>query len=227
MVSLTHVKRRKTGLWNQILRTHSETDKTFSKTKGSPAPGALGRGTFRPLLKTLSASECVLQNLILHKPVILSYTWVILAMFISYNSLIILIMELPGHFWEKISIFPGSGCMHAPFFLKRQYIEGLQKINSFFPWRSPLMTYYPPNERKYRNYSLFCEMGGFWNKGRTPGERWPKCLQWTQLFSKISTRSITMLAEEKFVFQISKFSKFTLIWPYFRGGMFREENKVK
>ena len=117
--------------------------------------------------------------------------------------------------WRKICIFPGSNCMDAPFFWKRQYIEWLQKSYLIFPWRSPLMTYYPPNECKYRNYSLFCEMGGFWNKGRTPGERWPKCLQWTQLFSKIATWSITVLAEEKIVFQNTKFSKITLIWPYF------------
>ena len=130
-------------------------------------------------------------------------------------------------FWRKICIFPGSDSTNAPFFLKRQYIKELQKINLFFPWRSPLMTYFLPNERKYRNYSLFCEMGGFWKKGRTPGERWPKCLQWTQLFSKISTRSITMLAEKKIVFQNSKFSKFTLIWPYFPQETSPYENKVK
>ena len=131
MVSLTHVKRRKTGLWNQILRTHSETDKTFSKTKGSPAPGALGRGTFRPLLKTLSASECVLQNLILHKPVILSYTWVILTMFISYNSLIIL-NHRPGLDFRNIfDVSRRSGSMSAPFFSKRHENYGviLKKIN--------------------------------------------------------------------------------------------------
>ena len=144
-----------------------------------------------------------------------------------YLRVVILNPGVGAKFWRKICIFPGSVSTNAPFFLKRQYIEELQKSNLFFPWRSPLMTYFPPNERKYRNYSLFCEMGGFWKKGQTPGERWPKCLQWTQLFSKISTRSITMLAEEKIVFQNSKFWKFTIIRPYLRRGMFPEENKVK
>ena len=75
--------------------------------------------------------------------------------------LVILNMGLRAKFREKISIFPGSGWMNAPFFLKRQYIEGLQKSYLFFPWRSPPLTYYPLNKCKYRNYSLFCEMGGF------------------------------------------------------------------
>ena len=110
--------------------------------------------------------------------------------------------------------FPGSDGMNAPFFLKRQYIEGLQKINLFFPWRSPMMTYFPPNECKYPNYSLFCEMGGFCKKGRTPGERWPKCLQLTQLFWKNCLGSISLLVEKKFSFQNSKFPKITLIWRY-------------
>ena len=34
----------------------------FSKTKGSPAPGALGRGTFRPLLKTSQLQNASPQN---------------------------------------------------------------------------------------------------------------------------------------------------------------------
>ena len=37
--------------------THSGAGLAFSKTKGSPAPEALGRGTFRLLLKTMSASR--------------------------------------------------------------------------------------------------------------------------------------------------------------------------
>ena len=36
-----------------------------------------------------------------------------------------------------------------------------QKNDLFFPWRSLLGTYYPLNVGKYRNYSLFCEMGHF------------------------------------------------------------------
>ena len=34
--------------------------------------------------------------------------------------------------------------MHAPFFLKRLYIEVVQKNYSFFPWRSIPLTYHPP-----------------------------------------------------------------------------------
>ena len=78
--------------------------------------------------------------------------------------LVILNKGLRAKFREKISIFPGSGCINAPFFLKRQYIEGLQKNYLFFPWRSPPLTYYPLNKCKYRNYSLFCEMGDFEEK---------------------------------------------------------------
>ena len=54
--------------------------------------------------------------------------------------------------------------MNAPFFLKRQYIERVSGENLFFPWRSPLVTYDPLNECKYRNYSLFREMGDFEKK---------------------------------------------------------------
>ena len=141
--------------------------------------------------------------------------------------LVILNTGLRPKFREKIGIFPRSGCMNAPFFLKRQYIEGLQKKYLFFPWRSPPLTYYPLNKCKYRNYSLFCEMGGFWGKGRTPGERWPKCLQWTQLFWKNSIGSLTLLVEEQIGFQNSKFWKNTLIWPHFCEGMLPTENEVK
>ena len=50
---------------------------------------------------------------------------------------VILNHHLRAYLWEKICIFQGSDCMNAPFFLKRQYIEGLQKNYLFFPWRSP------------------------------------------------------------------------------------------
>jgi len=103
---------------------------------------------------------------------------------------VILNQGLRPKFWEKICIFSGSGCMNAPFFLKRLYIEGVQKNYLFFPWRPTPLTYYPPNECKYRNYSLFCEMGIYGGKARTPGESCSNCLQWTQLFPKISTGSI-------------------------------------
>ena len=136
----------------------------------------------------------------------------------SNVRLVILNKATRAHFWEKISIFPGSGWMNAPFFLKRQYIEGLQKNYLFFPWRSSPLIYYPLNVDKYRNYSLFCEMGAFWGKGRTPGERWPKCLQWTQLFWKNCLGSISLLVEEKIGFQNSKFSKMTLISMFFAVG---------
>ena len=58
--------------------------------------------------------------------------------------------------------------MTAPFFVKRQYIKGLQKIFIYPLAVPPLWQYYPLNKCKYRNYSLFCEMGAFWGKGRTP-----------------------------------------------------------
>ena len=68
----------------------------------------------------------------------------------------------PGRYFGAIFCFStGSTIMDAPFFLKGQYINGYQKIKLFFPWRSPSATYDPLNECKYRNYSLFCEMGGF------------------------------------------------------------------
>ena len=105
-----------------------------------------------------------------------------------------------------------------PLFFEKTIHRGASKKYLFFPWRSPLLTYYPLNKCKYWNYSLFCEMGGFWEKGRTPGERWPKCLQWTQLFSKISTGSLALLVKEKIGFQNSKFWKNTLIWPHFCEG---------
>ena len=119
-------------------------------------------------------------------------------------------------FWEKICIFSGSGCMNAPFFVKGLYTEGVRKNYLFFPWRSTSLTYYPPNECKYRKYSLFCEMMVFGGKGRTPGESFSNCLQWTQLFSKNSTGSIALLVWEKIVFQNSKFWKISFIWPNFR-----------
>ena len=141
--------------------------------------------------------------------------------------MVILNLGLRQKFWEKICIFSGSGCMHAPFFLKRLYIEGVQKNYLFFHWRSSPLTYYPPNECKYRNYSLFCEMGVFGGKGRTPGESCSNCLQWTQLFSKISTGSIALLVLEKIVFQNSKFWKITLILLYVRYRMLPDEIWVK
>ena len=144
----------------------------------------------------------------------------------NHNLRVVILNPDPwAKFERNFCGFPGSACMNAPFFLKTQYIDGLQKIYLFFPWRSPMMTYFPLNECKYRNYSLFCEMGGFWKKGRTPGESWPKCLQWTQLFSKISIGSLRLLVEEKIVFQNSKFPKMTLIWRYLaKGNSFRKNN---
>ena len=109
----------------------------------------------------------------------------------------------------------GSEWLNAPFFLKRQYIESDSWENLFFPWRSPLVTYDPLKECKCRNYSLFREMGGFWGKGRTPGERWPKCLQLTQLFRKNYFLSMKLLVHQKIGFQNSKLSKITLFWRYF------------
>ena len=106
-----------------------------------------------------------------------------------------------------------------PFFCKDNTSRCFKNKELIFPWRSSPLIYYPLNVDKYRNYSLFCEMGAFWGKGRTPGERWPKCLQWTQLFSKISIGSQALLAEEKIGFQNSKFWKNTLILPHFQYGV--------
>ena len=52
--------------------------------------------------------------------------------------------------------------------------------NLFFPWRSLMSTYDPLYGCKSRKYSWFWTEGVFGGKGRTPGERWPKCLEWTQ-----------------------------------------------
>ena len=74
----------------------------------------------------------------------------------------------------------GSKWMDAPFFLKQQYLEDVTWENLFFPWRSPLGTYDPLYEGKSWKYSLFWTEGVFGGNGGTPGERWPKCLKWTQ-----------------------------------------------
>ena len=88
----------------------------FSKTKGSPAPEALGRGTFRPLLKTLSASECVPPKP-RYNPNQLhwSYTsvirWVEMAITIDYFK-----SAPSAGFCVFICFVKGSEYMHAPFF---------------------------------------------------------------------------------------------------------------
>ena len=45
------------------METHPETVWVFKKAKGPPAPEALGRETFRLLLKTQTTSECVSKML--------------------------------------------------------------------------------------------------------------------------------------------------------------------
>ena len=82
--------------------------------------------------------------------------------------------------FRKFFLFLHGMWMYAcPFFVENIiYRQGQEKI-IIFPWRSPLATYDPLNEGKYRKYSLFWKMGGFSGKGRTPGERWPKFLEWT------------------------------------------------
>ena len=102
-----------------------------------------------------------------------------LSEFWKHLRVVILNPPLPRFFYVFFYCSTGSKPMNAPLFLETQYFERVSKIYSFFPWRSPSLTYYPLNECEYRKIPLFWKMEGFWGKGRTPGERWPKCLQWT------------------------------------------------
>ena len=94
---------------------------------------------------------------------------------------VVILNRHPGpDFCVFICFATGSKWMDAPFFWKQQYLEDVTWENLFFPWRSPLSTYDPLYGGKSRKYSLFWTEGGFGGNGRTPGERWPKCLEWTQ-----------------------------------------------
>ena len=130
--------------------------------------------------------------------------------------------------FEKKTVFSQEvDAWMPPFFWKDNTSRGFKKNINFFPGGPLSFTYYPLNKCKYRNYSLFYEMGGFWGKGQTPGERWPKCLQWTQKFSKHSTGSLALLAEEKIALQNSKVWKVSYIQLTFHWGMPSNENEVK
>ena len=94
-----------------------------------------------------------------------------------YNSkfsklrVVILIQYTQPSFYQNLRDFPGSVSLNAPFFFKRQCIQEVTKKLSFFPWRSPSSTYYPPNVVKSLKNPLISKVGFFGGKGRTPGER--------------------------------------------------------
>ena len=111
-----------------------------------------------------------------------------------------------------ICFVTGSKCMDAPFFLKGKYIEKVTLKNLFFPWRSTMTTYGPLQKGKSRKYPLFWSEGGFGGIVRTPGEKWPKCLEWTQwCFSKPLAHQFGLLSRNSF-FKSQKFQK----WPLFQ-----------
>ena len=99
----------------------------------------------------------------------------------THLRVVILHPGLRAKFWRKICIFPGSDCTNAPFFLKRHYIEELQKINLFFPWRSTYFSYWNHHNGKYRKKTLFRLKGGFEGNTWTPGERTRKYLHLVEL----------------------------------------------
>ena len=110
-----------------------------------------------------------------------------------------------------ICFVTGSKCMDAPFFLKGKYIEKVTLKNLFFPWRSTMTTYGPLQKGKSRKYPLFWSEGGFGGIVRTPGEKWPKCLKWTQwCFSKPLGLQYDLLSRNSF-FKSQNFQK----WPLF------------
>ena len=125
---------------------------------------------------------------------------------------VVILNQHPGlDFCVFICFVTGSECMDAPFFLKGQYIEKVTRENLFFPWRSLMSTFDPLYECKSRKYSLFWTEGNFGGKGRTPGERLPKCLEWTQWCSSKPLGPQHGLLRRKFIFKTQKFQK----WPLF------------
>ena len=109
-----------------------------------------------------------------------------------------------------ICFVTGSECMDAPFFLKGQYIEKVSRENLFFPWRSTMSTFDPLYECKSRKYSLFWTEGNNGGKSRTPGERWPKCLKWTQWCSSKPLGPQHGLLSGKSFFKTQNFQKWHL-----------------
>ena len=101
--------------------------------------------------------------------------------------------------------------MDATFLWKQQYREDVTWENLFFPWRSPMSTYDPLYEGKSRKYSLFWTEGRFGGKGRTPGERRPKCQEWTQSCSSKPLCPQHGLLSRNSFFKTQKFQK----WPLF------------
>ena len=97
---------------------------------------------------------------------------------------VVILNQHPGlDFCVFLCFTKGSNWMDAPFFLKQQYFEDVNRENLFFPWRSLMSIYDPLYECKSRKYSLFWTEGNFIGKDRTPGERLPKCPKWTQWYS--------------------------------------------
>ena len=89
-----------------------------------------------------------------------------------FNLRVVILIQYPqASFYQNLRDFPGSASSNAPFFSKRQYIQKVTKKLSFFPWRSPSSTYYPPNVVKSPKKPLISKVGFFVGKGRTPGER--------------------------------------------------------
>ena len=73
-------------------------------------------------------------------------------------------------FFGESCHFQGSDGMHAPFFLKRQYLELFKKIYLFYPWRPPQGRWAPRTLANTGFFHFFKTWGFFGEKVERQGK---------------------------------------------------------
>ena len=125
-----------------------------------------------------------------------SQTWwsTIMKTFTKNNVRVVILNHGPRLFFrENFSVSRRCEFLSTPFFWKRHETYKSFWREKNFPWRSTLSSYWHLKNAILAIFSLFWKVGGNLGKGRTPGERWPKYLKWTQWCSSELTGSYISL----------------------------------
>ena len=130
--------------------------------------------------------------------------------------LVILNMGLPPFFQEKICISLGSGWMNAPFFSEKTIHRGASEKLFIFPLAVLPPDILPPKCGQIPEIFAILRDGAFLRKRSDARGKVTKMSAMNPIILKNCLGSISLLVEEKIVFQNSKFWKINLIWPHFQ-----------